>query len=311
MNKFLLGFFILIQGLGIKAFAATSTIAYPYGMWISIESHCIEKGFARPINPIHYNCTKPYGRDGEQCRREDLKKIILKTPLLQVERIDLGKDRIFTKASIFKTKNIKLSDGKIFNIPNCQKSQIESENNVLIERKANSQEKIVYGALWRDGIKIIDRESYQIEEIADRIEQVSERGGDKDDKSLNSLMLYYSTPNCENGNVVERDWQDFFKGGGEGSGNGFVLDDKGGEGSGNASLHEGGEGSGNGRYTWGNESIDSEPLVMDFKMQPQLYRNLSKTPNVVERWLGHRLQWSDIVNGEQEVPTSVARTRCK
>ncbi|GAB4014836.1 MAG: hypothetical protein Fur0010_13320 [Bdellovibrio sp.] len=311
MNKILLGFFISLQANFISAFAATSTISYPNGLWISVEAHCIEKGFARPVNPIHYQCTKPFGRENEQCRKEDLKKILLKIPLLTVERIDLGKNRIFTKASQFKTKNIKLSSGKLFTIPHCRDSVIDYENEVLIERKASPQEKVVYGALWRDGIKIIDGESYPIEEIGDRIEQFSERGGDKDEKGLSNLMLYYSTPNCEDGEVVERDWQDFFKSGGEGSGNGFVSNDKGGEGSGNASLREGGEGSGNGRYTWGNENIASESLVMNFNMQPQLYRSLSDRPNAVERWLGYRNRWYDILSGNQEVPTSVARTRCK
>lgn len=299
MNKFICVLFFGIYSLYGTAFADTSTIAYPNGLWISLESHCIEKGFVRPKNPIHYICTKPFGKDDEKCRQEHFKKIMLKVPLLKIERINLGKDRVFTKASIFKTKNLKLGNGRLFSVPQCSDSLIESENSVLTERKASSQEKLVYGALWRDGIKIIDGESYQVKEIAERIEQLNERGGEKSGKSIHPLMLYYSTPNCENGEVVERDWQDFYKSGGEGSGNGFVADEK------------GGEGSGNGRYTWGNDDIQSESLVMNFKIQPQVYRSLSDGPTAIERWLGIRHRLHDIVSGDQEIPSSVARTRCK
>jgi len=283
----------LIQTFFLGGAFATQTISYPGSTWISLESHCYEKGYIRPRNPIFTYCENEQ-RNGK-CRDSDLKTRFYKKPILEIERIDLGKKRIFTRAQIFKTHNLKRDDGSPFEIPDCEHSMIEQINPVVVERKGTSQEKLVYGALWQSGIKIIDSEGFQIEDIETRLE--NERGGrDKEEKSINGLMIDYRSPNCDSGEVVERDWTEFYKGG-EGSGNGFFA--------------HGGEGSGNGRFTWGNEDISSGRVIVNLKVSPEVFRNLSPASSRVERWLGMRSRYSEIVNGDLPVPSTIARTTCR
>lgn len=285
----------LIQTLFLGSAFAAQTLSYPGGTWISLETHCYEKGYIRPRNPVFTYCEKEQ-RNGS-CKDSDTRTRFLKKPILEIERIDLGKRRIFTRAQIFNLNRLKKDDGSPFQIPNCDHSMIENANPVVIERKGTSQEKLVYGALWQSGIQIIDSEGFKIEDIELRLQDDRGGGRDKLEKSIpGGLNLDYRSPNCEDGEVVERDWTEFYKGG-EGSGNGFFAD--------------GGEGSGNGRYVWGNEDLSSGRVVVNLKVSSEVFRTLSPVPSRVERWLGMNSRYSAIVNGDIPVPTNVARTRCR
>jgi len=291
MKIFVLG---LIQTLMLGSAFATQTLSYPGGTWISLERHCYEKGYIRPRNPVFTYCEREQ-RNGK-CNESDVRTRFLKKPILEIERIDLGKKRIFTRAQIFKMNKLKRDDGSPFEIPDCEHSMIDKVNPVVTERKGTSQEKLVYGALWQAGIKIIDSEAYQIEDIETRLE--NERGGgrDKEEKGINGLMIDYRSPNCDAGEVIERDWTEFYKGG-EGNGNGFFA--------------HGGKGSGNGRFTWGNSEIDSGRVIVNLRVAPEVFRSLSPAQSRVERWLGMRSRYTEMVNGDLPVPTSIARTSCR
>jgi len=275
----------------------------------NIVDHCVDSGYIRPKN-IEVASRKfcdiigPDGRQSlEECEDEYVVYEVLKRHMYLKETIHLGNSRIFTR--YYRDKYVAKRT-----FPKCEKEIIERDHGMYVTREATLQERLFYGALHQEGITSITNET-----ISPKQAQEGRWGQDGD--RIRSIMIYYDTPDCNNGNVNNGNNEfresNFFRQGGEGSGSGRL----GGEGSGSGHLggegsgsgHMGGEGSGSGYM--GGEGSGTGRVMTTVNITPQRLNTLRIRPNLVERQLGIRPAMARYLTGEEEIPRSIMGVRCQ
>lgn len=246
----------------------SNILEFPGGHMFAITQLCIDKGYLRPFHPMRTLCRSNESLPISQCPSDDLETVLLKLPVTQIKRFDLGSARSITRVDRIQTQDIPLarafdffnSAPKKFSIPNCPNSMIPEPPQLVVDAKPNAQEKIIYTALFQRGITLIRQStpSYQ-PGIKGLLSQMRE----------GKFTLSVQAPQCQSGNIeFSEDFINYLKLpeaidflfhdidlnrlGGEGSGAGSTHPELnlrviGGEGSGAGRIVMGGEGSGAGR----------------------------------------------------------------
>ncbi len=272
-------------------------VYYKLGYQVSTLDHCFEKGYIRPINPIRKVCQEfkrgervAFANCGDSFKRE----YFLKMPILEVERLELNSGRFFTKVNRTQVHSHKveiyrgdtLKEAYLFDIPACSESLITEPAPLITERKADPQEALVYGALLQKGIELIDAEAWSLEQVSSGSGYQHDRS--KSSKSMSSATLWYTSPNCQQGEIVPVEVTPYLEAlGGELTGSGRTLD--------------GGELTGSGR------EIDSGRLSVRLNINQMSFSDLNfiqtrrfGIPHHLERYL----------SGEREIPKSLININC-
>jgi hypothetical protein len=272
--------------------ARSNMLEFPGGHLFAITQLCIDKGYLRPFHPLRSVCSTDDSISVYLCPSEDLETTLLKLPITQIKRYDLGFSRYITRVDRIQTQNISMNrpygsfaaSARQFSVPNCPNSMIPSPPELTREVTPTAQERIIYTALFQRGITLIRQStsSYQ-PGITGLLAQVDRH----------SFSLRVQAPQCQAGTIeFSEEFINYLRlpeaidflfnevdlnlHGGEGSGAGAAHPELnllliGGEGSGAGRIVMGGEGSGAGRALEGRHfdpmDINSGEIQIDINMQ--------------------------------------------
>ncbi len=315
--------FLLICLVSTSAFANRDDyIIYKSGdgtyVKTRVDNHCVDNGYIRPKSVekalrVFCDIIGPNGRQSvEECEDEYVVREVLGRHMYLKESLNLGNDRKFVR--YYRDKYVSKRS-----FPICAEELNADPHPVRVTRRATLQEKLFYGVLYQEGIKVITNET-----ISPKQATGGNWGGDGD--RLRSIMIHYDSPNCRSGEVIGEggfNEAEFFRMGGEGSGSGMLGGEGsgsghlGGEGSGSGHLggegsgsgHLGGEGSGSGRL--GGEGSGSGRVLTRVNITPERISSLRLYPNLVERQLGLRPHMARYLTGESLIPRSVMGVKCQ
>lgn len=312
-------------GLLLCINSAMGSFEFSEGHTFSVTQVCIDNGHLRPFHPVRQVCHLRDDRGHRlpiaHCPFEYRTTLLLKIPITQMKRYDLGDERHIMMVGRIQTRNLNLagpfsplasSVGEgLFNIPSCPNSMIQVSDSSIEEVVPEGNERLILTALFQHGITLIRQES-----LTSKIGIVQTLKNAKEDE----FSLQFQAPQCQNGeiefseefiNYLETPFSHdflFHRLGGEGSGSGLynpVLDLRliGGEGSGSGRI-VGGEGSGSGRALEGRRFDPLTPTAGDI------------TVNVKMNWFdfingdGLSSLIDDLLHGEQ-VPEELIEVQCQ
>lgn len=275
---------------------------YEGGFSIPVYEHCKEKGYLRPLNPHRKKCEGLSGRligwRPGSCKPQNVRSFFLKKPILQFNIFDLGHERFFHKVEYIKTKGYVIkhipvdSLGRLieynsweenFDIPDCSEAEILLHHEIVQTFKANPQQVMLFSALHQNGVRIIDNETFKINEIMNGVPY--DYGG-----MGHSLKadLWYRSPNCKKGETVNVDPAGLYR----------YLRDLGGEGTGSG-RSMGGEGSGSGL------------VKVELNLSSNDFKELRFEPNDYERTRGLKPRFHEYLKEGKDIPDHLIRVRCQ
>jgi hypothetical protein len=312
--KSLLVLFSCVHALLVMAHAQhdsrSNVLEFPGGHMFAITQLCIDKGYLRPFHPVRTICHSNDNLSISQCPADELETILLKLPVTQIKRYDLGLSRSITRVDRIQTQNISLGhyfdffnpSPRKFSIPNCPNSMIAQPPQLVSEVEPTTQERIIYTALFQRGITLIRQStpSYQ-PGLKGLLYQFNE----------NNFTLKIQAPQCQSGRVeFSEDFINYLKlpeaidflfydvdpyeneTGGEGSGAGGthpILNLRliGGEGSGAGRIVMGGEGSGAGRALEGRHfdpmDTNSGEIQVDVSINWEVFNRTDYPENEIQQ----------------------------
>lgn len=274
------------------------TLVFEEGYRFSMTQLCLDQGHLRPFQPLREFCQL---RDDHghrlglrECPAEAIETILLKRPVTEMKRFDLGDERFLTRVDRIQTRHIALIGPYLeveestsrYNVPNCPNSLVHAEAQLIQERTPSLQEQVIYTALFKDGITHIRQESLQ--------EANSSLFHDVVAMSDERFVLRFGAPQCQQGKIELS--EDFVQYLAHPSAIDFLFRRIGGEGSGSGRLHPrlplrliGGEGSGSGRIVFGGEGSGSGRALEGRRIDPL-------APSSGELRVTVKMSWADFQN---------------